>query len=75
MGIIPGRLKSGGRDVMVHPVRTVNVGRWRSNDGTGAQQEMDGSRVVLLNKRCRGLGIKYGLRGGKRLQSEITGST
>ena len=34
-------------------------GRWRSNDGTGAQQEMDGSRVDLLNKSCRGLGINY----------------
>ena len=33
--------------------------RWRSNDGTGAQQEMDGSRVDLLNKSCRGLGINY----------------
>ena len=27
-------------------VRTVDVGRWRSNDGTGAQQEMVGSRVL-----------------------------
>ena len=37
-------------------------GRWKSNDGTGAQQEMVGSRVVLSNKRCRGLGINYGRR-------------
>ena len=27
-------------------VRAVDVGRWRSNDGTGAQQEMVGSRVL-----------------------------
>ena len=43
------------------------VVRWRSNDGTGAQQEMDGSRVDLLNKSCRGLGINYE-RGGTTIQ-------
>ena len=58
-----GGCQEGGRGV-----------RWRSNDGTGAQQEMDGSRVDLLNKSCRGLGINYE-RGRLQQQSEIAGST
>ena len=50
--------------------------RWRSSDRTGAQQEMDGSRFLLSNKRCRGLGIIYGRRGkDKKHKSEIAGST
>ena len=47
--------------------------RWKSKDGTGAQQEMDDLEVGSLepvemgygsSKRCRGLGIKYGPGGG-----------
>ena len=52
----------------------MDVGEWRNEYGTGAQQEMDGSRAVLSNKRCRGLGINYG-RGGGQQQSEIAGPT
>ena len=57
-------------------------GRWKSEDETGAQQEMDELGVGSLetvemgygsSKRCRGLGIKYGLRGDKRLQCQDGG--
>ena len=56
---------------------TENMGEVAKQRGTGAQQEMDGSRFVLSNKRCRGLGIIYGRRGGKTktTKSEIAGST
>ena len=57
-------------------------GRWKSEDETGAQQEMDelglGSLETVemgygLSKRCRGLGIKYGLEG-KRVRTVEVGT-